>query len=437
MGTRATLLPCLSVLIVVALLGSAMVAPTAAQPANDSNSTGSANGGEQGPPPNTGSGTVVSCSEVKNNPQGSGPDYRIVEGACSVSISDGEILSNVWFRGDGEVSIDASGSGWTIRNVAVTNHTEPEDSPLDLQVDSENGVGVVANFWASDIASNVMFIHPDHRGRIIFRGFTAINVNEDVAYASRPGNPPSLTRGDPKIIGQEGTVGFRDVYIRDAGHGPLTGYGIRLGSDGSYLINATIINTGGPAVANTFGSGKNPKQRPQAFDGVLIRNVDIIQPDGIGEDPGSGIRLNNHQNHLKPEREWTSVTTLENVDIEAADPLDRNLAGGKEPIVRGSYGTNPDPTPPPNVPGSPIRAASGVGGGTGSIGGAVGGPSGIFGPTKGLIVLVMKVSGLLLFALFLVFLIAAGLSSLGVGIVITAVVVLKALLYRMIRRARR
>jgi hypothetical protein len=198
-------------------------------------------------------------------------------------------------------------------------------------------------------------------------------------YGSRPGNPPSITAGDPKIEGEEGTVGFRQAYVKNVGFGPEVGYGIRLGSDGSYLINSTIVNTGGPAVANTFASGENPRQHPSAFDGVLLRNVDIIQPDGVDADPGSGVRLNNHQDSIKPQREWTSVTTFENVDIEASEPVARNLAGGEEPVVRGSWGSNADPTPPPGAPGSPVRAASGVGGGAGSIGGSVGGPGGVNG----------------------------------------------------------
>jgi hypothetical protein len=197
---------------------------------------------------------------------------------------------------------------------------------------------------------------------------TFVDVAEDGAYASRSGNPPLLTDGDPKIEGNEGTVGFQQAYLRDVGFGPETGYGIRLGSDGSYLINSTLVNIGGPAVANTFASGQNPKRHSKTFVGVLVRNVDIIQTKGAGP----GVRLNNHQGSIKPQREWTAITTFENVDIEASEPIERNLAGGEEPIVRGEWGTDADPTPPPLAPRSPERAASGVGGGTGSIGGPVG-----------------------------------------------------------------
>jgi hypothetical protein len=360
----------IALVVILALLSVAV--PTSGQAIN-----GSGNGTTGAP---TTDARIVSCQQVSENPTGdpSAP-YRIVRGSCSLSIADGEVLSRVWFKASGgSVQIDASGSGWTIRNVAITNHSDSENPPLSLQVEAREGVGVVANVWASGLDSNVLFVHPRHRGAIRFRGVTFVDVAEDGAYASRSGNPPSLTGGDPKIEGEEGTVGFRQAYLRDVGFGPETGYGIRLGSDGSYLINSTLVNIGGPAVANTFASGQNPKRRSQTFAGVVVRNVDIIQPEGAGP----GVRLNNHQGSIKPQREWTAITTFENVDIEAAQPIERNLAGGEDPIVRGEWGTDADPTPPPLAPRSPVRAASGVGGGTGSIGGPVGGPGSVLGLSR-------------------------------------------------------
>jgi hypothetical protein len=361
----------IALLAVLALLSVAV--PTSGQAIN---TTGSTNGTGSG----VAEGQVVSCQQVRENPAGEpSSTYRIVQGSCELSITDGEVLSRVWFKASGgSVQIDASGSGWTIRNVAITNHSDSENPPLNLQVEAREGVGVVANVWASGLDSNVLFVHPRHRGAIRFRGITFTSVAEDGAYASRPGNPPSLTDGDPKIEGGEGTVGFRQAYLRDVGFGPEVGYGIRLGSDGSYLINSTLVNIGGPAVANTFASGENPKRHSQTFVGVVVRNVDIIQPEGAG----AGVRLNNHQGGIKSQREWTAITTFENVDIQATQPIDRNLAGGEEPIVRGEWGTDADPTPPPLAPRSPVRAASGIGGGTGSIGGPVGGPGSVLGLSR-------------------------------------------------------
>ena len=365
-----------ALLACLALLSVAV--PTAGQPTDASaNGTGTGTGTTGAP---SADARVVSCQQVKETPQGDpSAAYRIVRGSCSVSIEDGEVLSRVFFQADGgEISIAASGSGWTIRNIAVTNHSASEDPPLSLQVDSREGVGVVSNLWASSLASNVLFIHPRHKGAIRFRGVTFVDVAEDGAYASRPGNPPSITAGDPKIEGEEGTVGFRQAYLRDVGFGPEVGYGIRLGSDGSYLINSTLVNVGGPAVANTFASGENPKRHSKTFAGVVVRNVDIIQPEGAGP----GIRLNNHQDSIKGKREWTALTTFDNVDIDAAEAIESHQAGGEDPIIRGSYGTDADPTPPPLAPRSPFRAASGIGGGTGSIGGPVDGPGSVLGLSR-------------------------------------------------------
>jgi len=355
--------------VLVVFLSIGLVAPAAAQPAADgSNSSG-------GPAAESSGRTVVAdCEDVKNEPPGEGVSYRIVRGDCSMSLSNGDILENVWFKADGgQVDIDASGTGWTIRNVAVTNHSASEDPPFNLRVESSDGVGLMYNVWASDLASNVLFVHPKHKGKIEANRVTFTDVAEDGAYASRPGNPPSITDGNKKIEGNEGTVGFEQAYVKDVGFGPETGYGLRLGSDGSYIVNSTLVNIGGPAVANTFASGKNPKQRSDTFDGVLFRNVDIIQPDGAG----SGVRLNNHQGRIKPDRRWTAVTTFENVDIRADEPIDNNEAGGTDPVIRGEIGSNPDRSPPPGAPRTPVRAASGVGGGTGTIGGPSGG---IFSP---------------------------------------------------------
>jgi hypothetical protein len=356
-----------ALLATLALLSVAV--PTAGQSINASG-TGNTTDTDPGTPSNAGIGAarVVSCSEVRENPQGE-PDrpYRIVRGSCSLSLEDGAILSRVWFKADGErVDITARGAGWTIRNVAITGHGASESPPLNLQVNARNGTGLLTNLWVSDGESNALFVHPNHAGTIRFRGVTFTRLSEDAAYASRPGNPVDSPVGG--LDGASGTVGFSQTYVKDVGHGPQTGYGLRLGSDGSYIVNSTIVDTGGPAVANTFAGGAHSRQRSEAFDGVLVRNVDIIQPGGSGV----GVRLNNHQDNAKNQRQWTSITTFENVDIEASQPIGSNRAGGEEPIVRGTFGTDADPTPPPLAPRSPERAASGVSGGTGTIGAPVG-----------------------------------------------------------------
>ena len=123
---------------VLALLSVAV--PTAGQPIN-----GSANASEQATETRAASPStesrVISCQQLKDNLNGDPAEpYRIVRGSCSLSIEDGEILSRVWFKADGgAVDIDASGSGWTIRNIAVTNHGAPTPSrPLTWRLSGES-----------------------------------------------------------------------------------------------------------------------------------------------------------------------------------------------------------------------------------------------------------------------------------------------------------
>jgi len=351
--------------------------------------------------PTSGTAIPASCEDIRQNPTGQGPDYRVVRGACAIELTEGEVLSNVWFKADGErIDIWARGAGWTIRNAAITNHGPDDDPPLNLRVNSRDGVGLVTNFWASDIDSNVLFVHASHRGTIRFDQVTFLRVGEDGAYASRSGNPKKVA----PVRGGGGIVGFNQAFVKKTGIGPKAGYGLRLGSDGSYITNSTIVSATGPAVANTFAGGKHPNQHPRAFDGVLLQNVDIVTDD-------IGIRLNNHQDGIAPRRSWTSITTLRNVDIDAGQPIQRNEAGGVDPIIRGDYGTDADPSPPPGAPRSPIRAASGVGGGTGSIGGPVGGGGGIGGISESLIKAVAVIGAL-------------GVSALGITLLIPLVILL-------------
>lgn len=321
--------------------------------------------------PKEGQAIPSSCSEVKDDLAGDGgPDYRVVKGSCSIRLESGDTLSNVWFRANGKkVEIKTKGSGWTIRNIAIEGDCG-SGSALHLRVDSRNGSGLVHNLWASDFKSgNVIFVGPRHKGKVIIRQSTFVRIAEDAIYASRSGNP--LTLPGNHIDGGGGIVGVEQVYVKNVGTGPESGYGVRLGSDGSYVMDSTIVSTSGPAVANTFAGGYHARKHPEAFDGVLVRNVDIITK-------ASGIRFNNHQSGVKSKRAHTAITHLEGVRIDAGPALERNDAGGEPPVVNGNYSRAATDTPPKGAPRSPLRAASGVGGGTGSIGGAVVGPGGLF-----------------------------------------------------------
>ena len=268
----------------VLVLAGALALPAHAQTSGAENST--TNTTTVGATtPQEGQAIPSSCSEVRENPTGEGPDYRVVKGSCSIRLESGETLSNVWFRANGKsVEIKTKGSGWTIKNLAIEGYGGG-DSALHLRVDSRNGSGLVHNLWASDFKSgNVIFVGPRHKGKVVIRQSTFVRIAEDGVYASRSGNP--LTLPGNHIDGGGGTVGVEQVYIKNVGTGPESGYGVRLGSDGSYLVNSTIVSTSGPALANTFAGGYHARQHPQAFDGVLFRNIDVItqgRTSAVGE----------------------------------------------------------------------------------------------------------------------------------------------------------
>jgi len=325
---------------------------------------------QNGSAPAPGSAIPASCQDVKQNPQAQGPDYRVVRGSCSITISDGDILSNVLFRGQGQnVEITARGSGWTVRNLAVVNAGGTESQVLSVQVNSPDGTGVISNVFVDGTDSNVIFVNRKHAGRLIVRKTTILNAGEDAAYSSSPGNP-----GEPvKPLGEGGTVRFDQVFVKNTGQ-DTPGYGIRLGSDGSAITNSTIIGAT-VGVANLFAGGEGPAANPNRA-GVTIRNVDILNSE-------TGIRLNLHQGSKQAVMAYTTITRLQNVRVSGGGtPLSLNtVEAAGEAIVRGDIAGNADPSPPPGAPRSAVRAASGVGGGTGSIGGSV--PVPATGPTGG------------------------------------------------------
>ena len=242
---RRTLQGVALALLVLAVIGTALPAAGAQDAGANTTTTPNASetNGTSGTAPTPGEAIPASCQEIRDNPTGQGPDYRVVRGACAIELTDGKVLSNVWFKASGErIDIWARGSGWTIRNVAITNHGAPDEPPLNLRVTARDGVGLVHNVWASDINSNVLFVHASHRGTIRFDQVTFLRVGEDGAYASRPGNPGKVTPAQ----GGGGIVGFNQAFVKKTGIGPKAGYGLRLGSDGSYITNATILSTTGP-----------------------------------------------------------------------------------------------------------------------------------------------------------------------------------------------
>ena len=323
-------------------------------------------------------------------------DYTVIEGGCSVTLRDGQVLQNILIRANGQpVSIRGRGS-WTIRNVAVLDAGESSPSGIFNLQTSRNGRGVMTNIFTNRSNDNVIFVGRGHAGEIYIQNSTFLATSRDVAYASSPGNP-----GEPvKPLGSGGEVHFRGIYVRGVGLNDPA-YGLRLGSDGSTISDSTVDCAGGGpvGVANLFAGGELGGQRPDAPDGTVMRNVSIQNCD-------IGVRLNPHQDPRIETMPWPTVTQLEDVRVsDAEEPIQSNVVDAGGPVVNGrELGSGPTLSaiggvsvsgagggfgPPSEAPQSAQRAASGVGGGVGGIavpGGADGGElgSGSSGPGTGI-----------------------------------------------------
>jgi hypothetical protein len=146
-------------------------------------------------------------------------------------------------------------------------------------------------------------------------------------------------------------------------------------------------------VANLFAGGELGGQRPDAPDGTVMQNVSIQNCD-------IGVRLNPHQDPRIETMPWPTVTQLEDVRVsDAEEPIQSNVVDAGGPIVNGrELGSGPTLSsiagvsvsgagggfgPPSEAPRSAQRAASGVGGGVGSIGVPVGGGDSSPGDSQG------------------------------------------------------
>jgi hypothetical protein len=231
--------------------------------------------------------------------------------------------------------IRASGSGWTIRNVGIRGPIPSSVSHLiAMRVDPSDGVGTIDNVYVEDVTNNFMFCNAHHNGHINISNSTFIynlRDREDTLYGSPPGNPNADW---PKTTGEGGTIRVENCYTEQIG-----GYGWRMGSGGSEVVNCTLKN-GNVALANLYGRT------------VTFRDVDVINAD-------LGLRLGDHVNGNVDGLTTSPRTVVDNVRIDANTTVQRNAHNGNEPELVGSIAGNPDPTPPASAPMSAKDAASG------------------------------------------------------------------------------
>ncbi len=106
-----------------------------------------------------------------------------------------------------------------------------------MRVTNPDGVGTIDNVYVEDVKYNFMFCHAYHEGHIDITNSTFINNlrdEEDTLYGSPPGNPDANWGKD---TGRGGTIRVEGCYTERIG-----GYGWRLGSDSSKVVNCTLVD---------------------------------------------------------------------------------------------------------------------------------------------------------------------------------------------------
>jgi hypothetical protein len=241
---------------------------------------------------------------------------------------------------DGAVfRLKATDSDWTIRNIGIIGPLSSSVShAIYMRVDASDGIGTIDNVYAENVTNNFMFCSAHHNGHISIKNSTFINNlrdREDTLYGSPPGNPDADWS---KTTGEGGTIRVENCYTERIG-----GYGWRMGSDGSEIINCTLKNMN-VALANLYGRT------------VTFRDVDVVSAS-------LGLRLGDPANGDVNGLTKSPRTVVENVRIDADTSVQRNDHNGSEPELVGSISGSPDSTPPESAPMSAEEAASGSGGG--------------------------------------------------------------------------
>jgi hypothetical protein len=305
---------------------------------------------------------------------------RSLQDDLTIDLGDNDSLENQYFETNGyELKISAPGSDWEIRNVGVIGEPDTFGSVIDPMVRNDpDGTGLIENVYIERITNNFLFVNRHHEGHLTLRNVTAIdNIyppedKEDFLYNSSPGNP--YDDGRVKPIGWGGTTDAIGCYVKDIG-----GYGIRMGTPGSRVIDCTIVGDINKAMSNNFG-GEYAGYRGggDGFPGeVLFQDCDI---GGDGSIVQTGLQVGPHQDDHQREMDYRTLTRIENCRVDVVDrPLLANTTYGPDgsgnypPVVNGIEITerepslsdvpgmsgNPDPTPPDGAPMSAREAAQG------------------------------------------------------------------------------
>lgn len=270
---------------------------------------------------------------------------RVLKGGRTIRLGDGERLENTLIKAQGEeVKITAHGDGWVIRNVGIEGPVHnPNDKILAPSV-SKGGTGRIEHCYiGGEIAKNTnhMFVHTRHTGHLeivdCFFGLSDPDSGtisgEDALYGSPPGNPEDSR----KHTGQGGTIDVIRSYA-----GGAWNYGFRLGSDKSRIVDSVVNvpSSKGVGLANLYG------------EDVVMKNCDVKAGN-------IGLRITDHDESNVKNIDYTPNVHLENVRIDAPEPVQRNKCGGGRGQLHGEVSKNPDLTPPKSVPQTAKEAAQG------------------------------------------------------------------------------
>lgn len=267
--------------------------------------------------------------------------YEVIEVAegetFTKRVSSGETWENklidISASGAG-YSIDAEGSGWTIRNIGVRGRWDytPGSSPFTVDVPDSSGSAIIENVYLPGEDSVSMgdptgiYVHPTTAGTITMRNLYVARFGDNGIYASAPGNPEAHP-----VPGSHGTIEIYDSYVTKCRTN------VRVSTDSSVVENVVSTNPvgGKSCFRDYYGLG------------VTFRNCDAYAPSNACFKTGSSTWNGSRGVECGP------GPTLENCRAEGSTILTGPCS------FTGSPDLGPRTEPPEGVPLSPEQAANG------------------------------------------------------------------------------
>jgi len=172
-------------------------------------------------------------------------------GHFEVQLGDGDTFENklIDISASGATwKVDASGSGWAVRNVGIKGVWDAGVDnawPLSVRVD-EGGTGVIENYYFADgvVDSTYpgvtgIYVYRTHGGTLQIDGVNIQGMAGNAIYASTPGYPADDDPdGSTRPTGHQGVVEITNSFGADC-----VSSHFRIGSDGSFVKNC--VSRGG------------------------------------------------------------------------------------------------------------------------------------------------------------------------------------------------